>query len=218
MIVRLKQHGKAERGHIILAHGAGAGMDSDFMQFAASGLAAAGYEAILFNFPYMEKRIADGGRRPPDRAPKLLDHFRTVIAQVKAGIKDPGRPLLIGGKSMGGRMASMIAAETPDIANGLIVFGYPFHPPGKPEKLGPRTDHFSSILMPALLVQGERDTFGGIDLIRGLDLPKSFEVQWAPDGDHSFKPRKKSGHTQPENWAAAIKAVTNKNWNTVHST
>jgi len=196
-----------DRGCVILAHGAGAGMDSDFMQFTAKGLADAGFECVLFNFPYMEKRALDGKRRPPDRAPKLLEHFRAVIEKARTD-----KPLIIGGKSMGGRMASMLAAETPTIADGLILLGYPFHPPGKPEKLADRTAHFSAITMPTLLVQGERDTFGGRALLDTLTLPNCFETRWIPDGDHSFKPRKKSGYTEQQNREAAVAAITAKTW------
>ena len=133
------------------------------------------------------------------------DHYRAIISEVGRD-----RPLLIGGKSMGGRMASMLAAETPGIADGLVLLGYPFHPPGKPEKL--RTDHLADIKMPTLLVQGERDTFGGTDLVNSLSLPSSFDIQWAIDGDHGFKPRKKSGRTEAENWDAALTAIAEKRW------
>jgi len=155
----------------------------------------------------MEKRALDGKRRPPDRAPKLLEHFRAVIEKARTD-----KPLIIGGKSMGGRMASMLAAETPTIADGLILLGYPFHPPGKPEKLADRTAHFSAITMPTLLVQGERDTFGGRALLDTLTLPNCFETRWIPDGDHSFKPRKKSGYTEQQNREAAVAAITAKTW------
>lgn len=205
MTHRLQRHGTPERGRIILAHGAGAGLDSAFMQYFADGLAKAGFECILFNFSYMEMRAADGKKRPPDRAPKLLEHFKAVIDQV-------GRdhPLIIGGKSMGGRMASMLAAETPTIADGMILLGYPFHPPGKPEKL--RTEHLGDITMPTLLIQGERDTFGGTALVNSLNLPSHFNIEWAMDGDHSFKPRKASGRTETQNWDEAIAAISGNGW------
>ena len=196
-----------QRPSIVLAHGAGAGMDSDFIQTFAAGLKEQGFDCILFNFPYMEKRAQDGKRRPPDRTPKLLEHFRSVI---EAAGTD--KPLIIGGKSMGGRIASMIAAEGVFPLAGLVLLGYPFHPPGKPEKLAQRTEHFTAIKTPTLLLQGERDTFGGRELLGTLTLPKSFKTRWMPDGDHSFKPRKKSGHTLAENISAALEAVASKNW------
>jgi len=199
--------GKPERARIILAHGAGAGMDSDFMQAFAAGLAELGFESILFNFPYMVKRAEDGKRRPPDRAPKLITHFQHMIEEVGSSL-----PLIIGGKSMGGRIASMVASRQPAAINGLVLLGYPFHPPGKPEKLAERTRHFTNLTLPTVLVQGERDTFGGKALLSQLSLPASFELHWATDGDHSFKPRKASGRTQDENWKATIQAVAQKNW------
>ena len=192
---------------VILAHGAGAGMDSEFMQTVAADLKQQGFDCILFNFPYMEKRAQDGKRRPPDRAPKLLEHFRAVIKEVGAD-----KPLIIGGKSMGGRIASIIAAESSFPLSGLLLLGYPFHPPGKPEKLAERTKHLKHINIPTLLVQGERDTFGGRALLETLSLPESFETRWMPDGDHSFKPRKKSGHTLEGNMAAMLEAIADKRW------
>lgn len=201
MTVELQRVGSPIRARIILAHGAGAGKDSEFMQYFASRLAENSFECILFDFPYMQKRALDGKKRPPDRAPKLLECFREVITEVG---KD--KPLLIGGKSMGGRMASLLAAEQTDIAAGLILLGYPFHPPGKPEKL--RTEHLGDIQMPTLLLQGERDTFGGKELLNQLTLPPTFETHLLTDGDHSFKPRKASGLTQEENWNSAVETIS----------
>ncbi len=199
--------GTPDRGRILLAHGAGAGSDSAYMQAFATGLAAHGFQAILFDFPYMALRKETGRRRPPDRAPKLLAHFHNVIKAVGRST-----PLIIGGKSMGGRMASLIMAETPEAADGLVLLGYPFHPPGKPEKLTERTAHLSAITAPTLLVQGTRDTFGGVDLLEKLTLPSAWDIHWAPDGDHSLKPRKKSGHTEAGNWQKAVEAIAAKNW------
>ncbi|MCJ9429814.1 alpha/beta fold hydrolase [Kordiimonas marina] len=192
--------GEGSLGTLLLAHGAGAGMDSPFMDAFAHGLAARGLKVVRFEFPYMAKRREDGKKRPPDRAPKLLEHFQSVIDQV--GGEDP---LFIGGKSMGGRMASLIAAEKPAGVAGLICLGYPFHAPGKPEKV--RTEHFPDIAMPALIVQGERDPFGGAALLDSLSLPGNIRVARMPDGDHDLKPRKKSGFTTEENWQKAMDAV-----------
>lgn len=207
MIPAFVRFGRPDRAHIILAHGAGAGLDSEFMQTFARELVALGFEIILFNFPYMEKRALDGKRRPPDRAPKLLDHFHAVINEVGFD-----KPLIIGGKSMGGRIASMIAAEGNFPFDGLLLLGYPFHPPGKPEKLLQRTEHLKDINIPTLLIQGERDTFGGRALLETLNLPEIFEICWMPDGDHSFKPRKKSGHTLAGNMDTMIEAIGRKSW------
>ncbi|TNE64598.1 MAG: alpha/beta hydrolase [Alphaproteobacteria bacterium] len=192
--------GSGEKGTFILAHGAGAGMDSDFMVAFAAGLAARGIRVVRFEFPYMARIRAEGKRRPPDRAPVLMAHWRDMMADwAHAG------PLVIGGKSMGGRMASLVAAERPEGLKGLVCLGYPFHAPGKPEKL--RTEHLPDIAVPALIVQGERDPFGGAALLDSLSLPAGFTVARMPDGDHDLKPRKASGHTLEGNWARAMDAV-----------
>ena len=182
---------------VVLAQGAGAPMDSDFMNVFAAGIAAAGLRAARFEFPYMTKRRDDGKRRPPDRAPVLLECYLEVL-------RDLGpENLVIGGKSMGGRIASMIADEA-EVA-GLICLGYPFHPPGKPDRL--RTEHLQSLKTPTLIVQGERDPFGRKDEISGYGLSPTIRVEYAPDGDHDLKPRKASGRTMEQNWEEAIGAV-----------
>jgi predicted alpha/beta-hydrolase family hydrolase len=182
---------------LVLAHGAGAPMDSPFMAAFAEGLGARGLRVARFEFPYMRARRETGGRKPPDRAPLLLDCWRAVIAQVDA------RSLVIGGKSMGGRMASLIADET-GVA-GLVCLGYPFHPPGRPEKT--RTEHLAALATPTLIVQGERDALGGRAEVEGYALSPAIRLHWLADGDHSFKPRKASGRTEAENWAEGIAAV-----------
>jgi len=197
----LKMYGTATRGTVILAHGAGAGMDSAFMVYFAEGIAKAGFKCCLFDFPYMAKRMEDGKKRPPDRAPKLAEVYKEVITDCHAG-----GPLYIGGKSMGGRIASMILAEDPQLADGLILLGYPFAPPGKPENI--RVEHFPALMKPTLIVQGERDVFGGKVFVESLSLPDHFRLKWVPDGDHGFKPRKASGYTETENWDAALACVT----------
>jgi len=179
---------------IVLAHGAGAPMDSDFMDFIAAGLAGGDLRVARFEFPYMVKRREDGKRRPPDRAPVLLETYLQVAADLGP------ENLVIGGKSMGGRIASMVADEA-GVA-GLVCLGYPFHPPGKPEKL--RTEHLEGLKTPALILQGERDTFGRREEVDGYSLSKSIAVEFLPDGDHDLKPRKKSGRTREENWQDAV--------------
>ncbi|MCK0070320.1 alpha/beta fold hydrolase [Kordiimonas laminariae] len=202
MTLQFKSFGTKNNTALILAHGAGAGMDHPFMEYFATELAKTGLEVILFNFPYMTKRMEDGKKRPPDRAPVLLEHYRELINHI-----GPREKVFIGGKSMGGRMASMLLAEDASIADGLVLLGYPFHPPGKPEKL--RTEHFSEIKKPVFIAQGERDTFGGKEFAESLSLPQNFEMHWLPDGDHGFKPRKASGHTEQENWDNAVNATSN---------
>jgi predicted alpha/beta-hydrolase family hydrolase len=183
---------------IVLAHGAGAPMDSPFMAGFAEGLAKVGYRAARFEFPYMQKRREDGKRRPPDRATALLSHYRKVIV----ALGGPER-LVIGGKSMGGRMASMVADEL-GVA-GLVCLGYPFHPPGKPER--PRTEHLAALRTPTLIVQGVRDSLGNQDDVDGYLLSKAISLTWLEDGDHSFKPRRASGRTEAQNLAEGVAAV-----------
>jgi predicted alpha/beta-hydrolase family hydrolase len=188
---------------IVLAHGAGAMMGTPFMETMSTGLAAAGLRVVRFEFPYMAKRRTDGKRRGPDRKPVLLESWRHVVTQL-----GPVERLIIGGKSMGGRIASeLAAAEHGELGiSALACLGYPFHPAGQPDKL--RTEHLQSFPVPMLIVQGERDALGAQPEVAQYDLDKSIEIVWLPDGDHSFKPRKKSGHTEDENLAAAIAAVT----------
>ena len=183
---------------VVLAHGAGAPMDSPFMQRIACGLAANGMRVIRFEFPYMAKRRDDGKKRGPDPASRLLDAYREVVSEL-----DVSR-LVIGGKSLGGRMASMIADELG--VRGLICLGYPFHTPGKPEKT--RTAHLETLRTPALIVQGERDTFGNRDDVADYALPVGVELHWIADGDHSLVPRKRSGLTEDDNLEDAIGAVS----------
>ncbi len=182
---------------LALAHGAGAPMDSPFMNRIAEGVAAAGWRVVRFEFPYMAARRTTGAKKPPDRAPVLLEGWRTVIADL-----GPDR-LVIGGKSMGGRMASMVADEAQ--VRGLVCLGYPFHPPGRPEKL--RTVHLETLRTPALILQGERDPLGRADEVPAYDLSDAISTAWLPDGDHSFKPRKASGHTEAGNMTVAVERV-----------
>jgi predicted alpha/beta-hydrolase family hydrolase len=182
---------------LVLAHGAGAGMKTDFMQAFAESLAEEGIRVCRFEFPYMAERSAGGKRRPPDREPVLRRTWLDVIARIQS------ENTFIGGKSMGGRIASLIADEA-QVA-GLVCLGYPFHPTGKPDQL--RISHLQSIKTPALIVQGERDPFGSKAEVNKYQLAKSVSVHWLPDGDHSFKPRKASGRTEAENWAEGVQAV-----------
>ena len=184
---------------IALAHGAGAPMDSPFIATIAAGLAAAGLRVARFEFPYMKRRREDGKRRPPDRAPLLLETWRDVIATL-----GPGR-VVIGGKSMGGRIASMLADEAG--VRGLVCLGYPFHAPGKPAT-PERLTHLAMLTTPTLIVQGERDALGAQAEVAGYALSPAIRIAWMPDGDHSLKPRKASGLSEADNLAAAVAAVT----------
>jgi predicted alpha/beta-hydrolase family hydrolase len=173
---------EAARDRIVLAHGAGAPMDDPFLTAIAAGLGARGLRVARFEFPYMAARRS-GRRKPPDRTPILLDAWRAAIAEL-GGARD----LVIGGKSLGGRMASMLADEVG--ARGIVCLGYPFHPPGKPEQL--RTAHLETLRTPALIVQGTRDPFGTPAEVAGYRLAPSIHVHWIEDGDHSLAPRKRS--------------------------
>jgi len=185
---------------LALAHGAGAPMDSPFMETVAGGLAARGLRVARFEFPYMARRRREGGRRPPDRQPALLAHWHAVHAELRRG--HAGR-LLIGGKSMGGRMATMVADELG--AGGVVCLSYPFHPAGRPEK--PRVAHLAALKTPTLILQGERDALGNRDDVAGYTLSSAIEVIWLGDGDHDLKPRKKSSRTHEQNLAQAIAAI-----------
>jgi predicted alpha/beta-hydrolase family hydrolase len=182
---------------VALAHGAGAGMDTPFMAFFADGLASAGFRVVRFEFPYMAQRRKTGKQKPPDREPMLRQTWLTVIEQF--GPKN----LIIGGKSMGGRIASLVADEA-GVA-GLVCLGYPFHPAGKPDRL--RVEHLQNLKTPTLVVQGERDAFGSKEEVAAYSLSKAIKIHWPPDGDHSFKPRKASGRTERENWEESLEAV-----------
>ncbi|MEZ8292509.1 alpha/beta fold hydrolase [Vibrio splendidus] len=182
----------------VFAHGAGAGMDHEFMQSVAKGLAFKGIRVIRFNFPYMIKRAEDGKRRPPDRAPKLLEAYQDIIEQCDAD------KLVIGGKSMGGRMASHLS-EVDKVA-AMACLGFPFHPPGKPEKY--KGEHLAELQKPCLILQGERDTFGKREEFTDFDLSDSIRVEFIPDGDHSFKPRKSSGYTEQQNIALTVEKLS----------
>ena len=182
---------------VVFAHGAGAGMDSEFMQAMALGLADCGLKVVRFEFPYMIQRRETGTRRPPNRAPILLQAWLEVIELLETD------HLIIGGKSMGGRIASLVADQAR--VGGLICFGYPFHPSGKPDKL--RVEHLEAIETPTLIVQGERDALGNRADVAGYKLSSNIQIHWLPDGDHSFKPRKISGRSQADNWNDAIQTA-----------
>ena len=182
---------------LVLAHGAGAPMDSPFMTAFAEGLGGRDLRVARFEFPYMAARRDDGRKRPPDREPKLLESWRRAVAALQ-----PAR-LAIGGKSMGGRMASLVADELG--AAGLVCLGYPFHPPGRPERL--RTAHLETIETPTLIVQGTRDPFGTRDEVEEYALSNALRLHWAEDGNHDLAPRKASGRSAEDNWSEAMDSV-----------
>jgi predicted alpha/beta-hydrolase family hydrolase len=183
---------------VVLAHGAGAPMDTPFMNAMARGLAACGLRVARFEFPYMRHRRETGESKPPDREPVLLAAWRAAI-EALGGPED----LVIGGKSMGGRMASLIADEAG--VRGLVCLGYPFHPQGRPDRL--RVAHLADLRTPTLIVQGTRDGLGSREEVEGYTLSPRIRIVWLPDGDHSFKPRSSSGRTERQNLEEAVAAV-----------
>jgi predicted alpha/beta-hydrolase family hydrolase len=182
---------------IALAHGAGAPMDSEFMNVFAAGIAEQGHRCVRFEFPYMVERRATGKKLPPDRQPKLLECWTTVIDYFGA------ENLIIGGKSMGGRMATLIADDTK--VRGVAALGYPFYGAGRADK--PRIEHLKGLQTPTLICQGTRDAMGSHETVTALTLSNMISYHWLEDGDHSLKPRKKSGRTQDQNWSEAIEAI-----------
>ena len=185
---------------LILAHGAGAPMDSEWMTDVAGRLAGLGVNVLRFEFPYMAQRRVDGSKRPPNPAPKLLECWREVYGLVRLHVAGS---LAIGGKSMGGRMASLLADDLG--ADALVCLGYPFYAVGKPEK--PRVEHLASLRTRALIVQGERDALGNRDAVKGYSLSPSIEVFWLAAGDHDLKPLKVSGFTHEQHLASAAEKV-----------
>ncbi|WP_448213292.1 alpha/beta family hydrolase [Colwellia sp. MEBiC06753] len=204
------QHAKTPKANVLFAHGAGADKSSDFIVKVSDLLVEQGISVIRFNFPYMDKRLADGKRRPPDRMPKLLDCFIDHINQTSNDL-----PLFIGGKSMGSRVAAMLTSdmELPLDTQlnksilGTFCLGYPFHPIGKPEnlRLEPLTQRDNDIL----IVQGERDKLGDEIEIAGYQLPELCKVNFLPDGDHDLKPRVKSGFNYSAHIKSAADAIVN---------
>ncbi|MDQ3915910.1 MAG: alpha/beta fold hydrolase [Actinomycetota bacterium] len=189
-------HGPEDgRAVVVLAHGAGAGMRSDFMTFVAEALGDAGFLCLRFEFPYMQ-----AGRKAPDKAPVLEASFRAVAERAREIAGD--RPLVLGGKSMGGRIASQaVAAGAP--ADGLVFHGYPLHPPGGPDRV--RSAHLPDAGVPMLFVEGTRDPFCPLDTLRRVlgEIDVDADVAVIDGGDHSFKVRAASGRSTRDAWQEA---------------
>ena len=195
---------------LILAHGAGAGMNSDFMERVAELLCSSGITVVRFEFDYMQQRRETGSKRPPDRQPKLLACWKQAIELVYEQV---GKPIFIGGKSMGGRMATLLAAEqTGDKADqmtpplkGVVCLGYPFYAPGKMDK--PRTEHLEQLQTLVLILQGDRDTMGNLENVSTYSLSSAVKIDWLPDGNHDLKPRVSSGYTQDDHLKLAVERI-----------
>lgn len=194
---RIDWKGAGNNPKIVLAHGAGSGRNSPFMIAFADGLASRGLRVGRFDFPYMTEIERTGRQRPPNPMPVLIACWKAIIAEIGP------EGLVIGGKSMGGRVASLIADECG--VTGLVCLGFPFHAPGRPP--GARIDHLCDLASPALICQGERDPFGTRAEVAEYPLAREIRFIWLPDGDHGFKPRRKSGLTERQNWDTALDAT-----------
>lgn len=187
---------------LILAHGAGAPADSPFMEELSEALEREGIATVRFEFPYMQKRRLDGKKRPPDREPALLEYYSGVVDQIRNELGSGGR-ILVGGKSMGGRMASILAGRRDGI-DGVVCFGYPFHPPGKLDRW--RTAHFSHLKCRMLVLQGTRDPFGKPAEMTGHEQElAAISLRWLDGGNHDFQTLKSQSETQSELIASAAR-------------
>jgi predicted alpha/beta-hydrolase family hydrolase len=187
---------------LVLAHGAGGPMDSPVLNAVASALAAAGLTVARFEFAYMAAR-REGRRLPPPPVRRLVPEFEAALA---ACLDQTRGPLLVGGKSMGSRVAALLAAgETDRRVVGLVALGFPFHPPASPEKS--RLAELAACRLPALVLQGTRDPFGTPAMLAGASLPETIRLVWFEDSDHDLKPRKASGQSLSGHLATAAAAV-----------
>lgn len=175
----------------ILAHGAGGAMDHEWMNTVADKLALLGIKVIRFEFPYMQDRRKTGKKRPPNSKKILIETWEKVIQEVATRHSE----IYIGGKSMGGRISTLLSDYTP--VKGIICLGFPFHAPGK--EPGDRITHLANFNVPTLILQGERDSMGKKEEIQGYSLSPEIQIQTLPDGDHGLKPRVKSGFTLDQN-------------------
>jgi hypothetical protein len=190
-----------ETDAFILGHGAGNDMTQPLLSFVHGKLAEAGFLTVKFNFPYTEQ-----GRKAPDPVPKLERTFRQIIYSVRDAEKLKPRRLFIGGKSLGGRVASHLAAQGEPVA-GIIFLGYPLHPPNQPDKL--RTAHLADIKCPMLFISGSKDPFCQLGLLKKTlrTLKAPTELHIIEDGDHSFRVPKRSGHTDRDIWQEVINVI-----------
>jgi predicted alpha/beta-hydrolase family hydrolase len=200
------------KAQVIFAHGAGANMSHEFMRDISLLLNESGINVVRFNFPFMDKRVLTGIKYPPDRMPKLLLCYEEVIEHVATLLENTELPLFIGGKSMGSRVAVSIVAD-PELlpthllnkVSGVFCLGYPFHPAKKQEKL--RLEPLFGTNKAVLIVQGDRDTLGNKSEIISYELAEHCQCVFLDDGDHSLKPRVKSGFTYQAHMNSAVEAI-----------
>jgi len=189
---------------VVVGHGAGAPLTTPFMEAVAEGLVARGLAAVRFHFPYMEKRVREGKKRAaPDRQPVLLATWRAMLDE--RGGWDGAGPLVLAGKSLGGRMASMLLAEEPETdARGVVYLGYPLHPPGKTDKL--RSEHLPDIRVPQLFVQGSRDSLCDLQLLGPVleRIGPSARLHVVQGGDHSLAPRRSAPLEGADVWLDVV--------------
>ncbi len=188
---------KKAKVYLALAHGAGEGWDSTFLSHFAEAIAEKRICVVRFEFPYMAERGTTGRKRPPDKEQDLRACWAEVIAAL------PQERLAIGGKSMGGRIASLVADEHQ--VGGLLCLGYPFHPTGQPDKL--RVEHLAELKTPTLIVQGENDPFGTKSDVAEYTLSENIRVHWVPEGDHSYNVKRGSERSLDSNFKNAVRAI-----------
>ncbi|MDC9720723.1 MAG: alpha/beta hydrolase [Gammaproteobacteria bacterium] len=181
--------------NIVLSHGSGVGMNHEFMQMVARTMAIKNFTVYLFEFSYMQQIQSSGIRRPPPAVAKLQLELIALLSYLNLP-----QPLVIGGKSLGSRIASLVVEQTS--ALGWFALGYPFHPSKKPQTL--RVEHLLKSNKPGLIIQGTRDALGSYDEVKNYRLPNHIELSWLPDMDHSFKPYKASPYSQEQAIERAI--------------
>ena len=190
---------------VVLAHGAGADMRHDFMEWFATAISDRGLGVVRFQFPYMER--ASGGRRPPDTMEVLLETYQEVLIATGKRTGSPPGPLFIGGKSMGGRVATLLCAQKKVKPSGIVLLGYPLHPRGKTDQL--RADHLPHCRVPLLFVQGDRDPLCDLDLLKAVRKQKGLAgaLHVVPGGDHSFEMLAADRHRQEQEKARAADMI-----------
>lgn len=202
--------GENVNGTIIFAHGAGMAMDHEYMQRFSLLLSQRGFKVIRFEFLYMQHRRETGKQKFPDKIDVLIECFKEVIDNCRSDIIESNKPLYLLGKSLGGRIATLIANELEPLVylQGVFVLGYPFHPIGKPSVL--RTAHLHDQKVEVSIFQGERDKFGSKDEVLEYQSALDVTLYWLEDGDHDLKPRVKSGFTQLQHLSKIADIIQNK--------